>query len=200
MAKTEKNRYWSFVGYEDSLPSDWIEQLQATGLPFAISPYHDKDQDPTGAPKKPHYHVILCWSGPTTFNQASKIVVDQLHQPIPIPLQSVIGMYRYFTHADNPDKFQYDKSLIRSFNGFDPSNFTELSKSQARQIKKELMQLIRDNRITEYFDLMNVIVDFGLSDDHYDVASSNTIFLTQYIKGCWRSDYIKDYDIDGLKK
>ena len=39
-----------------------------TGLQCAISPLHDKDMNPDNTPKKPHYHVILTYSGPTSYN------------------------------------------------------------------------------------------------------------------------------------
>ena len=67
-----KKRNWAFVLYPESAPDDWIEQLRQTGLQCAISPLHDKDIDPTGEPKKAHYHIILCYSGPTSFNLNSK--------------------------------------------------------------------------------------------------------------------------------
>ena len=51
-----KKRNWAFVVYPESAPEDWIEQLQKTGLQCAVSPLHDKDTDPTGEPKKAHYH------------------------------------------------------------------------------------------------------------------------------------------------
>ena len=34
------------------MPVNYEEIIQETGLPFAISPLHDKDLDPTGEPKK----------------------------------------------------------------------------------------------------------------------------------------------------
>ena len=43
-----KKRYWAFVLYPESAPSDWKDILQSTGLVCAISPYHDKDINPDG--------------------------------------------------------------------------------------------------------------------------------------------------------
>ena len=68
MAKNIKKRNWAFVLYPESAPADWREQLQKTGLQCAISPLHDKDMNPDNTPKKPHYHVILTYSGPTSYN------------------------------------------------------------------------------------------------------------------------------------
>ena len=120
--KNVKKRNWAFVLYPESAPEDWREQLQKTGLQVAISPLHDKDLDPNGEPKKPHYHVIIIYSGPTTFSVVSALTAS-LNQPIPIPLESVRGNYRYFTHKDNPDKYQYDEKDITVLNGFNIVEF-----------------------------------------------------------------------------
>ena len=42
-----KKRNWTFLVYPESAPADWVSKLQATGLPVAISPLHDKDINPT---------------------------------------------------------------------------------------------------------------------------------------------------------
>ena len=65
-----KKRYWAFVLYPESAPSDWRDIIQMTGLPFAVSPLHDKDLNADNTIKKAHYHIILCYPGPTTYNNA----------------------------------------------------------------------------------------------------------------------------------
>ena len=69
---------------------------------------HDRDTNPTGEPKKPHYHVIVSYEGPTTYSNVEKLTA-RLNQPIPQPLEQVRGYYRYLTHEDNPEKAQYGK-------------------------------------------------------------------------------------------
>ena len=88
-----KKRNWAFLVYPESAPVDWQEILQKTGLQCAISPLHDMDLDPTGEPKKAHYHVIACYSGPTSYNVV-KSLTDALQCPIPQPLEQVRGYYR----------------------------------------------------------------------------------------------------------
>ena len=90
MAKNIKKRNWAFVLYPESAPADWREQLQKTGLQCAISPLHDKDMNPDNTPKKPHYHVILTYSGPTSYNVV-KALTDGFNQPIPQALEQVRG-------------------------------------------------------------------------------------------------------------
>lgn len=184
MAKeTVKKRNWAFVLYPESAPEDWLEQLQQTGLQCAISPLHDRDQNADGTPKKAHYHVILCYSGPTSYNVVKALTNGKLGQTIPQALEQVRGYYRYLTHEDNPEKVQYAKAEIRHLNGFDIRDFVEMTKSEVTKIKRELVQFVQDNGIEEYADLMEILLAGGETmADWFDVASSSTIFLVSYIK------------------
>ena len=177
--KIVKKRNWAFVVYPESLPDDWRQLLRETGLQCAISPLHDKDLDPTGLPKKPHYHVIACYSGPTSYNVV-KSLTDSLHAPAPQALEQVRGYYRYLTHKDNPEKAQYDELQIETINGFAIADFVELTRSEVLHFKQHLQQMIRDLDIVEYADLMDILQDNGQTD-LYDIASSNTYFFEKYI-------------------
>lgn len=177
--KNVKKRYWAFVLYPESAPPDWLDRLKQTGLRCAISPLHDKDLDPTGTPKKAHRHVLMCYDGPTTFN-AVKTLVDGFNAPIPVPLESVKGYYRYLTHMDNPEKYQYDEKDVITLNGFNIADFTELTKSEVMKIKVELQQLIRDLDLYEYSDFMDYLLDNDMLTQ-YDIASNHTFFFEKYI-------------------
>lgn len=179
MSKNVKKRNWAFVLYPESAPADWKEQLQLSGLMGAISPLHDKDINPTGEPKKAHYHVILTYSGPTSYNVV-KALTDSLNQPIPQALGQVRGYYRYLTHKDNPEKAQYDEREIKTINGFNIADFSELTRSEITQIKKSLQLLIRQCGITEYAELMDYLQDEEMNVE-YEVASNNTYFFDKYI-------------------
>ena len=72
-AKNVKKRNWAFVAYPESMPTNWLEILQETGAPIAISPLHDKDLNADEHEKKAHYHVICCWDGPVSFYSSRKI-------------------------------------------------------------------------------------------------------------------------------
>lgn len=175
-----KKRYWAFVLYPESAPDDWVEQLQRSGLQGEISPLHDKDIDPTGEPKKPHYHIILCYGNPTTYNNV-KSLTDRLGQPIPIPLDSVRGMDRYLTHMDNPDKYQYDRADVRPFGGFNILDFVELSQSERLALKVKVMDIVREAGITEYADLLELLRDSEMMAE-LETAMSNTLLFKGYIE------------------
>lgn len=184
--KNVKKRNWAFVLYPESAPVDWVEQLKQGGLKCAISPLHDKDVNPDKTPKKAHYHVIVCYEGPTTYNNVKRLT-ESLNQPIPQPLEQVRGYYRYLTHEDNPEKFQYSKADIQTINGFDIREYVELTRTDVIRLMKEVQQFIRDNDITEYARLMDILKDGGdATADMFEVASSHTLFYRAYLTSRWR--------------
>lgn len=181
--KNIKKRYWCFVLYPESAPLDWVDRLQQTGLAIAISPLHNKDVNPDNTIKKEHYHIILCYEGPTTFTNVCKLT-ESLNQPIPQPLDSVRGYFRYFTHQDNPEKYQYDESLIKCLNGFNSLDYCDLTEREVLSICRVIVDLIRDNDITELKDLIDLL------QDNYSYENSNLLtiainkhnFFNAYIK------------------
>ena len=153
--------------------------MQRTGLEIAISPLHDKDKDPNDEPKKPHYHVILCYEGPTTGGAVKKLT-DSLMQPIPLPIDSVRGLYRYFTHKDNPEKFQYSEQDIVVLNGFNILDYANLSSSDKTKIKLELTRFIKENGLSEYSDFMDEVIRLD-KPDYFFIASTNTVYFNAYL-------------------
>lgn len=181
--QTSKKRNWACVVYPESLPENWLEILRLSGLQVAISPLHDKDTEADGiTPKKPHYHVILIYSGPTSFNVV-KNLTDELNAPIPVALEAVRGYYRYLTHKDNPEKYQYDEKEIRCLNGFSILDFVELTKTEVLKIKKSLIDLIKQKKITEYAVFVDYVME-ELSESELDVATGHTFFFDKYITSC----------------
>lgn len=176
-----KKRNWTMVLYDDSCVKDWEDYLNSTGVPYAYA-YHDKDKTEIGEEKKPHYHILLCFDGPTTYNTA-KDYAERIGSANGViqPVGSVRGMIRYFCHLDNPDKYQYPEDIIQCRNGFDPKDYFSLTVTQQKAFKRKVTQFIRDNEITEYGELIDMLMD---SDemDMYDIASQNTFYFTQYIK------------------
>lgn len=179
MNNIKKGRIWACVGYPESLPIDWLDKLQETGLQVAISPLHDKDLDPTGEVKKPHYHIIFNFDGPTTFNNVKRLC-DSLNMTIPIKLESLRGMYRYHLHLDNPEKYQYDDRDRILLNGFDITQVNELTRTEIDKLKKEIQQYIVDNDIYEYSDLLITLSDSDLTQ-MWSVAANHTIFFNSFI-------------------
>ena len=187
--KNVKKRNWACILYPESAPENWRQILSKTGLQCAISPLHNLDvNEETGEIKKEHYHIILCFNGPTSYNVV-KDITDSLNSPAPQPLQQVKGYYRYLTHMDNPEKYQYNSSDITFINGFSPIDFMDLSKSEILKIQIDLLRLINQFDIIEYSTFIDTILDKNMIDG-YEVASSNTYFFDRYI--CSRRNQKKE--------
>lgn len=172
-----KKRNWGGVVYPESAPEDWIETLKLKGISFAVSPLHDKDVNPTGEKKKAHWHIILSFPGPTT-DKTVKQIMDEINQPLPIALESVRGYFRYFTHKDNPEKYQYDSTQIQLFNGFDVTDI--LNNFEVFQFLKEIQVMVIEHDIVEYSDLLDYLMQQGYME-LWNVACSHTLFLNTYI-------------------
>ena len=176
----EKERYWTFIMYPQSMPKDWKEYLQQTGLKIAISPLHNKDKNADETQKKEHYHILLCFSGPTTYTRVEKIT-KYLNATIPKRVMSVKGIIRYFTHKDNPEKEQYNEEDIISINGMDIKDYDGLTQTRIEYLKKEIVKYIRQNKIYDY----SVLYDKMLDEQNLEcceVISKNTIFFNTYLK------------------
>ena len=83
-------------------------------------------------------------------------------------------------YYDNPEKYQYEESEIATVNGFNIADLVELTKSEVNEIKKQVLKLIRELNITEYADLVDILVDNELMSE-YDVVINNTFFFNTYI-------------------
>lgn len=186
--KNEKSKFWVFVAYPESLPAGWEEIISQTGIKWSHGPIHDKDVTATGEPKKPHFHCLLCWPGPTTFNNVRNLVVEKLGQPIPQVCHDPVGAYKYFWHLENPEKYQYDTNEKYLFNGFVWSDYQgNVTPSEQRRRSKECLKLIRELPCHEYKQLLDYL-DLNNEDELFDFARSNTVMLKEYIKGQWRID------------
>lgn len=197
---SNKHRYWWFILYPESSPPDWKEILKFRGLPVAISPLHEFDlKNEEGELKKPHYHVILCYSGPTTFNSVKCLTVDELHATIPKPLDCIKGAYDYLTHKNDSYKYQYSVDEIELLNGFEISEMVELSERDQAELDMSVLDIIDDNNIAEYHQLLR----FCRRSDNfrmYNYVRTHTIHLNTYITSRRHSgaksdeEYIEKFD------
>ena len=178
--KEVKKREWTFVIYEESAPADWRDIIKQRGLVAAASPLHNKDINADGEPKKPHWHIIVVYDGPTTYSNVLALSQGELRGTIPKVLDSPRGMYTYFTHEDNPEKAQYKKSDIEHFNGFNITDLCMLKSSEIFEIKKKVIEFIDDNDIIEYSDLIKFLMLAELKDE-LQVSMESTFFFDKYI-------------------
>lgn len=190
MAKNERERYWTFIVYPESAPENWKEILQQTGVQWAISPLHNKDKNPDGEIKKEHYHIVGFWKGPTSYSRVYEIT-QELNSPIPQRVMSPIGAIRYLTHKDNPEKYQYDEKEIQVINGLDLKDINGLTKTMVEDLKRAIIHLARELKITEYSSMYDWL-DENDAVDMMDVFSNHTMFFNAYFKSKHFREYEKE--------
>lgn len=171
----DRGTNWLYIVYPESAPPDWQERLENTGLPFAVSPLHDRDKNPDGSLKKAHYHVIVSYGKVQRYSAVIGLR-EITHGPYPLKCSHVAGSYAYFTHKNNPEKSQYDAKEIVRYNGW----AKELERHEVEAIKDELTKLCLLDNITEYMELMIVASDMG--DEYFDVAGNNTMYFCNLVK------------------
>lgn len=188
--KDDRARVWTMIVYPESAPKDWKEKINGKHIAWACI-LHDKDVNPDGTKKKPHYHVVLVFEGKKSYSQI-KAIADELNSPIPQKVESLRGMMRYLIHMDNPEKYQYTKDQIESYGGLDYEDYLKSMGTAKRAVLKEIAQYIVDNEIVSYADL--TIKAIEESDDWFDAVSTNTIFLGRLCDDVWKKQNRQKYE------
>lgn len=172
----EKARYFTFLLYPESIPNDWIDNLELIGVPIAISPLHDKDlSDVEGQKyKKEHYHVIYVSKNPVTAEsvrlKVKRSLGDKSVAMVQIVNTSMENMYLYLTHESKDaiakNKHKYSKADIRLLNNFDIDRYITLDVEDKDDILNDVCDLIDDHNLANMRELRRFIklhgVEYGM--------------------------------------
>jgi hypothetical protein len=191
--KDERVRTWVFIAYPESMPENWRDILAELGVPWACSPLHDEDVYDGGEKKKPHYHFVLSFSGPKSFDQVKEIT-DKLNAPIPDKCHSVRGAVRYFLHLDSPEKFNYSsrRNEIQAGGGFDVEDALKLSSSEEEEIAQNIESVIYEKCVMEYVDLAYWVRKYH--PEWRKVLKTNSYHFTQIMKSLRHGRHIVDIE------
>lgn len=173
--KDERIRNWTFLVYPESAPKKWRDILDELHIPWIESPLHDKDDNADGEQKKPHWHILLLFEGKKSYEQVKEIT-EKLNSTIPQKCASAKGLVRYMAHLDNPEKFQYDRSLIIGHGGADVAEYLKPTSSSRYQLIKEMMDFVREQDITEMEDLL-VYASTERFDDWFPLLCDNSAYI-----------------------
>ncbi len=179
-----RTRNWTFVIYPDSAPADWKERLQLLKVPCAVSPLHDNDnlEDGSGK-KKPHWHIVLCFESNKTYDQVLELV-KQFNGAAKIEkVNSLVGMLRYLTHRDNPEKAQYDEADVLVFGGLNYKKII-MTSADKESMLDEIFDWIDENQCILYTHLMRY-ARHNRRDWYSLLCNGYTLVITAYIKGMW---------------
>lgn len=175
-----KSRYWAFIYYEESKIKDYGKYFQEHGAIAIVSPWHDQDiNELTGEHKKKHKHILLIYNNTTTYNQVKKIT-DDFGSPIPIPQINIKGAIKYLTHDNNPEKVRYNRDDIELFGINSLSEIIDLTKEDISKIWHDIIILVQDKKIIEYYDLVNYYMKEGYILE-FDYIINHTISINAYL-------------------
>ena len=128
-------------------------------MPSFISPLHDKDTNPTGEPKKPHYHVLIMYDSVKTSEQAKELfaLIGGVGCEV---VQSIRGYARYLCHLDNPEKFQYNIDDVKSLCGADYVGTIGLAidKLKALDEMMEFCEMSFRSMLFQNMQVLNVLI------------------------------------------
>lgn len=177
-ATDTRTRNFATVVYPESAPDNWKEVLFSHCVPAFISPLHDKDINPTGEPKKPHYHVMLMFEGKKSIAQVEEIfkTINGVGCEI---VKSVRGYARYLCHLDNPEKHQYDVSEV-----------TCLASDYLGTIGLAIDKYVAIGEMQDFCDKYNVVSFYALatyarahrSDWHRILCDCGSVFMREYLQ------------------
>lgn len=173
----DKHRYLAFEVYEESAPQDWWKTLKETHGMWCRSFHHGEDGG------KDHYHVMYCHGAPTTDAALLRVVPEGIAanghvEVVPHPR----GYMRYLIHLDDPEKEQFEDGAnhIECINGFPLDLTKEYTKAERNEQRFRCFQLIRDNGIMEYADLLEGLMEIG-QPELFDYACNHTILFRGYL-------------------
>lgn len=64
--------------------------------------------------EKAHFHVLISFHHPHTFTAVKKLFTTEVDKPRVEVVRDMVAQYRYLTHKDNPEKYQYPDRDIES--------------------------------------------------------------------------------------
>lgn len=176
-----RTRNYATVVYQESdgFIENWQEILADEKVPAFISPLHDRDVNPTGEVKKAHWHVVIMFDSVKTPEQA-KEVFEKINGVGCEVVKSCRGYVRYLCHLDNPEKFQYSESDVRSLNGADYIGIIGLAIDKYKALQ-EMMQFCIDCEVYSYSDLLEYA-----SRERFDwfrvLCDNGTVVIKEYLK------------------
>lgn len=176
---TERFRNFATVVYTESAPDGWLTLIDDLHIPAFVSPLHDRDINPTGEPKKPHYHVLVMFEGPKSQKQARAIFQTFGGVGCEI-VNSERGYARYLLHLDNPEKAKYKREDIISFAGADYDNTITLI-TDVYQVLREILQFCEDKGVNSFRQLTLYAALYNESWFRV-ITMKCTVFLTAYFR------------------
>lgn len=178
-ATEKRTRNFATVVYPESAPKDWQDILTNQFVSAFISPLHNKDINPDGSQKKPHYHVMIMFDNVKTRSQAKDIfdLIGGVGQEI---VQSPRGYARYLCHLDNPEKAQYKQDEVICLCGADYAGVIGLAIDKYKAIA-EMEEFCEQYDVVSFYALSNYARKHR-PDWHRILCDCAAVYMREYLK------------------
>lgn len=152
---------FEFIIYPDSAPSDWLQRIEDIKVPAYVSPLHDKDKNDKGEPKKPHYHVLIVFSGGKSeaFCQGIIDYVGGANRKGEVT-RSIEGSIRYLVHIGSINKYHYNPDDILCFGGCGIKKYFSDIEVEDVSTVTQVIRYIKENKHTLFCDF----VDYSIKE------------------------------------
>lgn len=191
----QRIRNYACIVYPESAPENWLQILADMAVPCLVSPLHNRDFNPNGELKKPHYHVMFTFEGKKSKSQFNAMI-KPLNGTEVVVVESVRGYARYLCHLDNPEKAQYNVGDIKAFGGADYEAYVCMSSDVTKQVR--LMQYyIKKQHIYSYAYFLDICAE-SFPDWHYLLINRCSFVIQSYLKS--RNDDRKEFLGNGFRE
>lgn len=187
----KKARYWTVVMYPENMKPNWKEDIgELLQRPYAYC-VHDGDKDGKDDERKEHVHIIIAFSNTTTYKNVmsvfSALNADGKKAFNTVQVVSNIRyMYDYLIHDTEDSKKKkkklYDKSERITGNNFDIGNYEQISGADKDRMLKEVISLIREQKIDNFAVLMYMVTD-NLGDEYIEIFKGYSGLLYRLCDG-----------------
>ena len=170
-----------FIVYEDSAPSDWRDYLRGLGVEGFTSPLHNSDINEDGSAKKPHYHVIVYFSGVKSLDVVTELFKDiAANGLVQVPIDTVKAT-EYLCHLNDEDKAYYDPRDVEGLGGLNYMSYiSKRSKDKTDGLALLLLYIVRNNCFN--FSLLYLELLYTNRELFEILKSSNPTLLMNFIK------------------
>lgn len=127
MANCGRFRHFGIIFYGSALELDTILLRYQARISHYAYILHDKDTfveevkdkdgnvvHEKGELKKAHYHVLVDFYNACSANACKRLFVTTTDNPKVEIINDMVASYRYLTHKDNPEAYQYTSDCINS--------------------------------------------------------------------------------------
>lgn len=183
--KDNRSRNWVIVFYPESAPADFEQIIRDWHVKAFLSPLHDSDLNADDTEKKPHYHLLLMFSGKKSAEQIQELS-DDLSGVRVVPDKCAVrdckAMARYLIHLDNPEKFQYDRCTVKNFGGADYMEYIETN-SDVLSMLSDITEFCCQNHIVALATLQWYCLHER--PDWFRVVATHTIYMSSMLRSIY---------------